>query len=182
MNRQEKAVVKLTKMAEKDQRLKKNKDTGKYEYVREYIAGGYYLNDKTQISNGSWLFISDDDYTNLNGFIKTKGLIDFNNSFLKQVVGNNFDKISIKVLKDEYDNKVVKSRLTDKEYYVINDNYYNKEWVDAFIECFNINNLIIELYNYGLENYILLLRDGMNVGLILPYLFKDIEREDYLED
>ena len=65
-NRNYKQILKLSQKAEREQRLtKKQQEKQGKTYVRDYIAGAYYVGNKTQITDGFWAVILDDKIEDL---------------------------------------------------------------------------------------------------------------------
>lgn len=141
MNKQEKAIVRLSKIAYRE--MKK---------VRPMLAGGN-LNDvgDTIITNGYWLFVDKNkDDTQLEGFIKSQERILMN---FKQLVKNK-TKTSLQVdidLKTRFKN-YEKGMFDEKtEMVKIGDDWYNLKQVNMLLDCF-VDPIVYAEYIYESNN------------------------------
>lgn len=158
MNKQERAIVRLSKIAYKE--MKK---------VRPILAGGN-LDDigNTIITTGYWIFVDKNkDDTQLEGFVKSQERILLNFiHFIKEQT-----KTSLKVnidLKTRF--KAYTTGMFDEktEIVKIGDNWYNLKQVNMLLDCFVEPNIYAD-YIYSSNNAkVLYIKEDNKIALITP--------------
>ena len=158
MNKQERAIVRLSKIAYKE--MKK---------ARPVLAGGN-LNDvdDTIITTGYWMFVDKNkDDTQLEGFIKSPERILLNlKGYIKEQT-----KTSLKVnidFKTRF--KTYPTEMFDEktEIVKIGDDWYNLKQVNMLLDCFVKPNIYTD-YIYSSSNArALYIKEGNKIALITP--------------
>ena len=158
MNKQEKAIVRLSKISYKE--MKKARPT---------LAGGN-LNDvdDTIITTGYWMFVEKDkDDTQLEGFVKSQERILLNwKHFIKEQT-----KTSLKVnidFKTRF--KTYPTEMFDEktEIVKIGDDWYNLKQVNMLLDCFGKPNIYTD-YIYSSGNArALYIKEDNKIALITP--------------
>ena len=158
MNKQEKAIVRLSKIAYKE--MKK---------ARPSLAGGN-LNDvdDTIITTGYWVFVDKNkDDTQLEGFIKSQERIFLN---WKQLIKEQ-TKTSLKVnidFKTRF--KTYSTEMFDEktEIVKIGDDWYNLKQVNMLLDCFVKPNIYTDYIYPSSNTRTLYIKENNKVALIMP--------------
>ena len=137
-NRNYKQILKLSQKAEREQRLtKKQQEKQGKTYVRDYIAGAYYVGNKTQITDGFWAVILDDKIEDLQ-MIPNK--VEYNNFDIEKCVADYKDREQINITNfDEFIEELnvkAKNKETEDKYIKIGKSWYNAEYVLNVTKCF----------------------------------------------
>lgn len=181
MNKQEKAIVRLSKIAYKE--MKK---------ARPSLAGGN-LNDvdDTIITNGCWMFVEENkDDTELEGFIKSQERILLNfKQFIKEQTKTSLQvNIDLKTRFKTYTTEMFDEKT---EIVKIGDDWYNLKQVNMLLNCFVKPDIYAE-YMYSSSNArALYIKEDNKIAVILPLhpnaikkweqQKKRIERLNYIE-
>ena len=177
--RKYKEILKLSKLAEKMQRLTKKQQViqGKI-YNRDYLAGAYYLYDDTYIVNDFWLVIFKNKIENL--LMKPQTEYTFK---AEQCVPcyNERKKVEIKDIKNFIEQLEEKSKNKERDDKIIKigTSYYNAEYVLNVIKCFDKFEIWQDIYNNGKNNSLIITHITNNgeedVGVVCPV------RNDWVE-
>lgn len=158
MNKQERAIVRLSKIAYKE--MKK---------ARPSLAGGN-LNDvdDTIITTAYWMFVEKDkDDTQLEGFVKSQERILLNwEQFIKEQT-----KTSLKVnidFKTRFKTYPTEMFYEKTEIVKIGDDWYNLKQINMLLDCFVKPNIYTD-YIYSSNNArVLYIKENNKVALTMP--------------
>lgn len=158
---QYKAILKLSKIAEKEQRDKfygKQKD-GTYKYIRPALAGAWYFENTTNICNWFWLFKSNKIINGLQVAPKCSEYLQID-KFIPYNDINPENEVKINV--GELITKAKTPTKNTTKIFEINDTLFNAEYLLNLYKCFNNKKLKV----YLLKNMVIL-KDDENLGLLL---------------
>lgn len=158
MNKQERAIVRLSKIAYKE--MKK---------VRPTLAGGNLDDvDNTIITNGYWMFIDKNkDDTQLEGFVKSQERILLNfKGYIKEQT-----KTSLKVnidFKTRF--KTYTTKMFDKktEIVKIGDDWYNLKQVNMLLNCFIKPDIYAEYMYSSYNARSLYIKEDNKIAFVIP--------------
>lgn len=123
-----KAILRLSKLAKKDMQK-----------VRPALAGAYIFDfGKTQITNGFWAYINDNELAGLEMVKEYREQPDLDKVIDKKA-GH-----EIELNREELSNAVAEKKL-----FTIEDVNFNAEYVQNMAKCFDTTNTIIKLINNG---------------------------------
>ena len=188
--RNNKQIIKLSKLAEKVQRYtKKEQEKNKETYKRKYIAGAYYIDNTTQITDGSWGLVLNDkiehkDLVFISGKIGTFDLRQYNKGDkvkvdLKELYKN---ELGFKNEQEIFIEKLNESINNENEWNIhsvikIGTNYYNAKLVLEITKCFDEFELEQIMFAINKEYSMLVVKNGLDWGIILPLRKDDVEEE-----
>lgn len=155
-----KAIQKLSLAAEKDLRVPRSKNsvTGEYKYTRPMLAGAYYLDGKTMITNGIWGAIF---YKEIEGLKMVK---EYGEYFKLDKVIPNYSNF----VNTDFDLNEVKNKMkTDPEYKQIElgFNKFDLKLLVPLYECFEEPVILTSPE----DTFQMLIIKGKNgIGILLP--------------
>ena len=166
-NRNYKQILKLSQKAEKEQRLtKKQQEKQGKTYIRDSIAGAYYIDNRTYITDGFWGLIFADKIENLQMIPQNA----YSGLELEKIVPpylerekldiKDFDKF-VEELKEK-----AKNKETEDKYIKIGKSWYNAEYVLNVIKCFDECEIWQETRQQKYNSLVVI--SGNDKGVICP--------------
>ena len=166
MNKREQAICRLSRYV-----YHSNKRAGRNE-----IAGGYQdKNGNTIITDGTLAFVTNRDYTKLNGFKIASGLDSFPVRGLLEKVNDtrNLGKIAfifgLKSCSTYYDKKL------ELEVMKVGNFYYNEKLLEMLLNCFSV----ATLYEYRSKEcpFLVLQDEYKSLGILCPLRLGELANE-----